>query len=563
MVGRRRGIAVGRSMAAVVGAVALMAAVAVPMATSATAAPKAKPKSVSGLYYTVVANIATGYPYGLAYWDAPTGFNDALYVAAADDVDVIDPATNAVTSTIDIPYRPVGLALGYDDTLYVAIQGSCCAGPGLVGRVNPRTNALDDSASTGISYNNLYSLAVVGDDTLGDDTVYIARQSSTSVIAMNASPFGAFGQIATTNTSSPRSLAVSRDETVYVPTPSFAQPPSLTVIRSSDDTVVATVTLGGEPTGVAVTEDDTVYVTNDDSDIVQVVDGRTNTLLSSISVGDSPQSIAYDPVLNRLYVGNNAAGTLSVINTVTNTVDETVDLDGKKPNYGIAVSPDGSKVYVGTLTPANAGYVTVISVSTSPPTPPTPAPVYPPGAPTEVTAVAGDTSAEVSWTAPAYVGSYPITNYQVTASPGGQTCLASAPSLTCTVLGLTNGVTYTFRARALNGAGWGPDSEPSNAVTPQSRKPRLTLNQGTRVADGGHDRIITTGNSVNVPAGVRLTPYIRYSGQSAFTEGKATITVESDGTFRWSRKIRKDRGITAYVAWEGVSSNQVFWAKIR
>ena len=91
----------------------------------------------------------------------------------------------------------------------------------------------------------------------------------------------------------------------------------------------------------------------------------------------------------------------------------------------------------------------------------------------------------------------------------------------------------------------------------------LTLDQGTRAPDGRHDRIRTTGSSTGIPAGTRLTPYIRYSGQSSFAQGKASIVVQSDGSFRWTRQIRKDKAVTGYVAWTDIESNKVTWAKVR
>ena len=197
------------------------------------------------------------------------------------------------------------------------------------------------------------------------------------------------------------------------------------------------------------------------------------------------------------------------------------------------------------------------------PQPPTPPPAFPPSAPRDVTATPGDGSAVVSWTPPSDPGSFPVTNYRVIAQPGGPSCLVTAPTTTCTIEGLTNGRPYTFTVEALNGAGWGPPSRPSEPVTPEARIVALVLDQGVRVAAGAHDRIRTTGSSVNVPAGVRLTPHIRYSGQTSFSRGKATITVQSDGTFRWTRKIKKDRGLTAYVSWQDVDSNRVYWAKVR
>ena len=47
---------------------------------------------------------------------------------------------------------------------------------------------------------------------------------------------------------------------------------------------------------------------------------------------------------SKVYVTNNGANTVSVINTATNTVSATITV-GIRP-LGVSVSPDGSKVYV-------------------------------------------------------------------------------------------------------------------------------------------------------------------------------------------------------------------------
>ena len=94
-------------------------------------------------------------------------------------------------------------------------------------------------------------------------------------------------------------------------------------------------------------------------------------------------------------------------------------------------------------------------------------------------------------------------------------------------------------------------------------EPSLVLNQGTRKPDGRHDRIRTTGTSTGIPEGTKLTPYIKYSGQSSFSGGKATIVVQADGSFTWTRQIRKDKAVTGYVTWTDVESNKVTWIKVR
>ena len=277
----------------------------------------------------------------------------------------------------------------------------------------------------------------------------------------------------------------------------------------------------------------------------------------------------------------------------------------------------------------------------------TPSPPQPPSAPLNVIAVAGDEQVTVNWDPPASPGSFPITEYRVTASTGGATCVVGVPTRTCTLTGLTNGTTYTFTVEALNGADWGRpgvsneatpggtgqpsiriegtygdarvniigvtlDLEPGVIVTPMVRlegqstftagtgvrtlstdgsftwtrrvnggravevyftgggveSNRLTLTAptvrsitlvGTRERDARHDRIRAGGTTVGFAAGTRLTPFIQYSGQSGFSEGKATIRVRADGDYTWTRQIARARAVTAYIGADGVRSNRVTW----
>jgi alpha-tubulin suppressor-like RCC1 family protein len=87
-----------------------------------------------------------------------------------------------------------------------------------------------------------------------------------------------------------------------------------------------------------------------------------------------------------------------------------------------------------------------------------------PGAPTAVTAAARDTQAIMSWTDPVSLDGGTLTGYIATASPGGETCTTPlAP--TCTITGLTDGVTYSVTVVAQTTAGNSGASAPGT-VTP-------------------------------------------------------------------------------------------------
>ena len=434
--------------------------------------------------------------------------DDTLYVPTANNLTLSrysGPSTSVVNPSLAIAPVLLGVAVDQDDdTIYV---NSKFGGPLYV--VNGKTFTWDDTVGIA-NCNTTGSQGGVAVDQ-SDDTVYVACTNALRLYALDPANLddtsvsiftGGTDGVAVDNAGTNRGIvyATSQDDTFS----------DLWVIAPGVDPDVPPTT---GPAGTAVTI--TLSIPNlassfplDSGTIAQVKFGSAS--------GTSLQQI-----------GGPTARTWSVAapsGTAGTTVDVVVTFNG------------GQAALAGTFT------------YTGSPTPPTPTPVYPPGAPTDVKATAGSGEATVSWTPPTHVGSFPITDYQVTSSTGSHTCLSKTTS--CTVTGLTGGTTYTFTVRALNGAGWGPYSSPSNAVTPPAKTILIT---GSR--DGNDDRYVKVEGTTTDLAGKQVVPWVRFPGQTEYAAGTGVRTVSADGTFTWVRKTGKK----TYVYFEhlAVRSNTV------
>jgi hypothetical protein len=154
-----------------------------------------------------------------------------------------------------------------------------------------------------------------------------------------------------------------------------------------------------------------------------------------------------------------------------------------------------------------------------------------PAAPTNVSAVAGDGEATVSWTAPPANGSA-LTGYTITVSPGGATAVASATASSTVVSGLANGTAYTFTVTAQNAVG---ASAPSIASLPVTLV-RLPGSPTNVVATAGNSAASVTWTAPAPNGSGAITGYTVTSSPGGFTanaaanQTTATVTGLTNGS---------------------------------
>ena len=167
--------------------------------------------------------------------------------------------------------------------------------------------------------------------------------------------------------------------------------------------------------------------------------------------------------------------------------------------------------------------------------------------PTDVVATGAWNKVTVEWKAPTYTGSYPITNYLVTSTPGNKNCittLADAKLTQCTFTSLTPGTQYTFKVQGLNGGGWGDRSAASNVASPQNLKITSFNRKKLNFFLGGGSEVRVGGVAPGFPVGTKIIPWVKIGDRDWEVNTNSRMAVDATNRFTWLRKFSKKQNST-------------------
>ncbi len=328
-----------------------------------------------------------------------------------------------------------------------------------------------------------------------------------------------------------------------------------------------------QPKGLAMDASGTLYVGDAGNDLVRTIDpsGYVSTSAGSGSgteTDGTTTSAAFNSPIDvaigtdgKVYVSDSQGNKIRMLSVVSATAQVTwtapVANGGQSPtSYTVTASPGGAtctssttSCTIGGLTNGTAYTFTVTATNGTGTGAASSAsnsftPKGAPGAPTSVTATGGNTTALVSWSAPASNGGATITSYTATAS-SGQSCTTASTS--CTITGLTNNVSVTVTVTATNGVGASAASSPAVSVMPG-----FVPNAPTNVVAGRAMAVTSLAGSGNAA-------YADGTGSGASFNGPNNIAIDSSGNIyvadTSNNRIRKitPAGVVTTVAGDGTA----------
>ena len=110
---------------------------------------------------------------------------------------------------------------------------------------------------------------------------------------------------------------------------------------------IASIPVGGSPHMLHVSPDDSrIYTGNMADGTMSVIEIENLTVIATVPVGGSPEDLAISPDGEEILVGNQADDTLTLIDAATNEILDTLRLPDESAPIRIRYTPDGKTIFI-------------------------------------------------------------------------------------------------------------------------------------------------------------------------------------------------------------------------
>jgi len=274
-----------------------------------------------------------------------------VYVATGGGVGVIETASNKLIKDITVPGQDVGpiqyLAMDKLGTRVYAAGSQSFS----VSVIDTKTNEVISTVPIGrINVSDLKA------NPSSDDTVYLAA-AWLKLLDFSKS------NLPETIVDYSNSINVSRivivGERIYALDGTDYQGTSkIHVIDTINRKVIETISVALQPLDLVINKSGTrIYVMSSKNGTVSVIDTNSNTVINTIKVSSeySISDITISPSENLVYVTNSMGKSVVVIDTITNSIVRTISLGDNTPGSIIAINPVSQTQPIITIIPGQGG----------------------------------------------------------------------------------------------------------------------------------------------------------------------------------------------------------------
>jgi len=172
--------------------------------------------------------------------------------------------------------------------------------------------------------------------------VYISNYLSRSISIMDYYTFKVEKEIFLEDTICPHHFCVDKEkDLIYIPSSSDG---IIYILDINTNKILDTVSAGGDLTQIVLCNDE-LYIANEDSNSIYILDREDRTPVGVINLHNTPHGLEFDNESNKLYIS--CIKSIVCIDVLDKSIDKQIDIESKA--WHLKINKENNEIYVSTL----------------------------------------------------------------------------------------------------------------------------------------------------------------------------------------------------------------------
>lgn len=172
--------------------------------------------------------------------------------------------------------------------------------------------------------------------------VYISNYLSRSISIMDYYTFKVEKEIFLEDTICPHHFCVDKEkDLIYIPSSSDG---IIYILDINTNKILDTVSAGGDLTQIVLCNDE-LYIANEDSNSIYILDRKDRTPVGVINLDNTPHGLEFDNKSNKLYIS--CIKSIVCIDVLDKSIHKKIDIDSKA--WHLKINKESNELYISTL----------------------------------------------------------------------------------------------------------------------------------------------------------------------------------------------------------------------